>query len=275
MIKTRFALLACLLSPFAASAQDTLVVCYPGGPVNAKDANGAMTAMLRVVERVGQWQPDSFTSLFTTKVEECRQQITEKKPKFAITSLGLYLEQREKQHWIPLIQPSIKGKNSEQYRIVVEKDKYHSLDELKGKSLSGTPLEETAFVGKIVMAGKYDPASYFDLKPNNQAIRALRALDKGELDAVLLTESQYAALTSLNLPNPVETIFTSEPIPLMGVVANGKSTTVEERERFAKALEGMCGDAEGKKLCDLFGIDSFNSVNPAIYEPMVKLWKGK
>ena len=58
----------------------------------------------------------------------------------------------------------------------------------------------------------------------------------------------------------------------MGVVANSATTTVEERARFGKALEGMCIDAEGKKLCDLFGVDSFATVDAAVFEPMVKLW---
>jgi len=276
MLKTRLALLACLLAPLAAAAApETLVVCYPGGPVNANDANGAMTAMLRVVERVGQWPADSFTSLFTTKLDECRKQMADKKPKFAITSLGLYLELRGPQHLIPLIQPKIKGRTSEQYRIVVQKDTFKSLEDLKGKTLGGTPLEEQAFIGKIVLAGKVDPASFFVLKPGNQAIRALRSLDKGELDAVILNEQQYAALPSLGLQPPVEAIFTSEEIPLMGVVADSQGTTPEERVRFGKALEGMCADAEGKKLCELFGIESFASVEPAVFEPMVKLWGGK
>jgi hypothetical protein len=266
-------LFACLLSPLTApAAPEMLVVCYPGGPVNAKDANGAMSSMLRVVERVGQWPADSFSSRFTTKLEECRKQMSETSPKFAITSLGLYLELHARHHLVPLIQPRIKGRTSEHYRIIVQKGKFKSLEELKGKTLGGTVLEEEAFIGRIALAGKYDPAGFFVLKPANQAIRALRALDKGELDAVILNEQQYAALASLSLQNPVEVVFTSVAVPLMGVVANGARTTVEERARFAKALEGMCSDAEGKKLCELFGIDSFASVESAVFEPMVKLW---
>jgi len=276
MNKFRLLLLASLLAPLAAAAApETLVVCYPGGPVNAKDANGAMSAMLRVVERVGQWQENSFTSLFTTKLDECRQQMIDKKPKFAITSLGLYLEMRAGQNLLPLVQPKIKGQTSEHYRVIVQKDKFKNLDELKGKTLGGTVLEEPAFIGKIVFAGKYDPASFFSLKSSNQAIRALRALDKGELDAVILNEQQYAGLASLKLATPVEAIFTSEEIPLMGVVADGSNTTAEERARFGKALAGMCADAEGKKLCDLFGVESFATVDAAVFEPMVKLWGEK
>lgn len=267
-----FASLLVFLNANAAPYPEMIVVCYPGGSVNAKDANGAMSSMLRVVERVGEWQTNSFNSVFTTKSDECRKLIAEKNPKFAITSLGLYLEMRNQHNLVPVVQPKIKGITSERYRVMTQKNKYQGLDELKGKTLGGTVLEEPAFIGKIVFAGKYDPPSFFILKSSNQAIRALRALDKGELDAVILNEQQFGGLASLQMKTPLVAVFTSEEIPLMGVVANSATTTAEERARFAKALEGMCSDPEGKKLCDLFGVESFTSVNAALFEPMVKLW---
>jgi ABC-type phosphate/phosphonate transport system substrate-binding protein len=275
MRKTYLIIIAGLLAAFNANAApkpEMIVVCYPGGPVNAKDANSAMSSMLRVVERVGQWQENSFNSLFTAKSDECRKQMTEKNPKFAITSLGQYLELRTQHNLVPLVQPNIKGRTSERYRVMTQKDKYKSLDELKGLTLGGTVLEEQSFIGKIVFAGKYDPASFFALKTSNQAIRALRSLDKGELDAVILNEQQFGGLASLHLEKPLEAVFTSEEIPLMGVVANSATTTAEERTRFGKALEEMCTDTEGKKLCDLFGVESFAAVDAAVFEPMVKLW---
>ena len=267
-----FASLLVFLNANAAPNPEMIVVCYPGGSVNAKDANGAMSSMLRVVERVGEWQTNSFNSVFTTKSDECRKLIAEKNPKFAITSLGLYLEMRNQHNLVPVVQPKIKGITSERYRVMTQKNKYKGLDDLKGKTLGGTVLEEPAFIGKIVFAGKYDPPSFFVLKSSNQAIRALRALDKGELDAVILNEQQFGGLASLQMKTPLVAVFTSEEIPLMGVVANSATTTAEERVRFAKALEGMCSDPEGKKLCDLFGVESFTSVNAALFEPMVKLW---
>lgn len=274
MRKTYLFILASLLIPLIANAgsPETVVVCYPGGAVNIKDANGAMNAMLRVVERVGHWQENGLNSLFTTKTDECRKLIEEKNPRFAITSLGLYLELRDQHNLVPIVQPKINGLSSERYRIMIQKGKYKSLDELKGKTMGGTPLAEPSFVGKIVFAGKYDPNTFFVLKASNQAIRALRALDNGELDAVILNEQQYGALGSLQLTTPLEAIFTSEEIPLMGVVADSNTTTEEERSRFGNALEAMCVDTEGKKLCELFGIDSFSIIDTSTFEPMVKLW---
>lgn len=270
-----YLIIVSLVLSLAASADpnpEIIVVCYPGGSVNAQDASGAMNSMLRVLERVGQWQENSFNTLFTTKADECRKQIAEKNPRFAIISLGLYLELRNQHNLVPVSQPKIKGRTSERYRVMAQKGKYKNLGELKGKTLGGTVLEEPLFIGRIVFAGKYDPASFFVLKPSNQAIRALRALDKGELDAVILNEQQFNALSSLHLQTPLEAVFTSEEIPLMGVVANSTTTSAEDRTRFSKALEQMCTDPEGKKLCDMFGVESFASVDAAVFEPMVKQW---
>ena len=261
---------------FAQTTPETIVVCYPGGAVNAKDANGAMNSMLRVIERLGQWPENSFDSLFTSKADECKKLLAEKKPKFAIASLGLYLDLYTQYHWLPLVQPKIKARTSEQYRVITRQDAFHNLEELKGKTLGGTVLDEPTFIGKIVFAGKYAPNSDFNLKPSNQAIHTLRALDKGELDAVILNEQQFEGLAALHLQTPLATVFTSAEIPLMGVVADTTITTTDERNRFGIALASMCTDTEGKKLCEVFGIDAFVNVDAGLFEPMVKLWtKGK
>jgi hypothetical protein len=266
-------LLPALTPPSAeAAAPAPIVVCYPGGPVNEADANAAMESMLRVVERVGQWQEHSLTSIFTAKADECRSLLAEKKPGFAITSLGLFLEQRAAHHLVPVVQPRMKGATSEHYQVVANQGRFQSLEQLQGKSLGGTVLEEPEFVKRIVFAGKLDPESFFKLQPSRQALRALRSLDKGELDAVLLNGQQSAGLASLPLKTPVEPVFTSEEIPLMGLAADSKATTAEERARFAKALEGMCTDPEGKKLCELFGVEAFVPARPGVFEPMIKLW---
>jgi hypothetical protein len=265
-------LLPVLTAPAPAAEPPPIVVCYPGGPVNEADANAAMESMLRVVERVGQWPDHSLGSVFTAKADECRTLLAEKQPGFAIMSLGLFLEQRAAHHLVPVVQPRIKGATTERYQVVANKDKFGSLDALKGKSLGGTVLEEPEFVKRIVFAGKLDPETFFELKPSRQALRALRSLDKGEMDAVLLNGQQSAGLSSLPLKSPVEAVFTSEAIPLMGMAADGKATSAGERSRFAKALEGMCADPEGRKLCDLFGVEAFVPVEPAVFEPMIKLW---
>lgn len=265
-------ILASVLSTAQAADPSPVVVCYPGGPVSEEDANKAMSAMLNVVEKVGGWPANTFSSAFSSDLKACTALLSQKRPAFAITSLGIYLDQRENLHLEPVVQPKMRGLTSEQFHLVVVKGSFTSLAELKGKSVGGSVFDEADFIRKIVFAGKIDPQKEFELKPSKQAIRALRALDKGELDAVLLNGQQFAALESLPLTHPLESIFTSAPIPLMGLVANQQLSSPEDRTRFAKALSAMCSDAEGKKLCDLFSIDAFVPASQAAIAPAIVLW---
>lgn len=255
------------------AATTAVVVCYPGGPINEADANAAMNAMLRVVERVGNWPSNQFSSTFTVDTDQCRALLNTQNPPFAITSLGLFLDQRKSKHLEPIVQPRMKGQVSEQYRILTQKGKFASLDALKGKSLGGSVFGEPDFLSRIVFAGKLDPSAYFELKPGKQALRSLRALDRGELDAVLVNGQQYSALSSLPLQSTLETVFTSDPIPLMGLVANTTLASEDDRQRFENALVATCKDPEGKKLCDLFGIDDFVAANKAAIDGSIRRWE--
>jgi hypothetical protein len=264
--------MAAAISHVYAATPSPVVVCYPGGPVSEEDANKAMSAMLSVVERVGGWPANTFSSAFSSDLQGCKTLLDEKKPAFAITSLGIFLGQRDNLHLEPIVQPKMRGETSEQFHLVVVKGAFSNLEGLKGKNVGGSVFDEAEFIRKIVFAGKIDPEKQFVLKPTKQAIRALRALDKGELDAVLLNGQQFAALGSLPLTHPVESVFTSEPIPLMGLVANQEQSSPEDRQRFAKALAGMCADPDGKKLCELFSIDSFVPASMSAIGPAITLW---
>ena len=271
-IFTNILILSLLVCQAQAADPKPIVVCYPGGPVKADEANNALGSMLRVVEKVGRWPSNNFTSLFTAKAGECKKFLAENKPTFIILSLGLYLELRNQYHLIPIVQPKIKGLSNERYRILVKKDTFKSLDDLKGKTLGGTVLEEPQFLQRIVFTGAIDPTTYFVPKPSPQALRSLRALAQGGIDAMIVNEQQFSSLGSLPFAKDLEPIFTSEPIPLIGLVANEQQSTPEDRARLTKALEKMCTDDEGKKLCDMFGVESFNTVDKATFEPMIKLW---
>jgi ABC-type phosphate/phosphonate transport system substrate-binding protein len=228
--------------------------------------------MLRVVEEGGDWNAGSLTSLFTTHIKECKTHLDEEKPQFAITTLGTFLAYREKLDLIPLVQPVINGSSSERYRIVVRKGTFPSIAELKGKTLGGSLVEETVFLKRVVFQGKVDPETFFTLKGSRRALRALRTLVKGDLDAVMVNSQQYRALGSLPFASELAVAFTSEEMPLVGLVANGKRTTAEQRDRFLKALEKMCEHRDGRQLCELFGIERFVPADGQAYKKAIDLW---
>ena len=261
--------------PTALSNPMTVLICYPGGSARSQDAQSATGTMLRVVEEGGDWTAGSLASLFTTHIKECKTHLDEEKPEFAITTLGTFLTYREKLNLIPLVQPVINGSSSEKYRIVVRKGTFTSTTELKGKTLGGSLVEETVFLKRVVFQGTVDPETFFALKGSRRALRSLRALVKGDLDAVMVNSQQYRALGALPFAGELEVAFASEEMPLVGLVANGKKTTAEQRDRFLKALEKMCEHRDGKQLCELFGIERFVPADEQAFNTIITLWNAQ
>jgi hypothetical protein len=251
----------------------TVLVCYPGGSVRTPDAESAMGSMLGVLEETGGWASGTMTSHFTSKIEDAEKFLGEQKPQFAITTLGTFLKYREELNLIPLVQPRIQGSSLDIYRIVVRQGTFTTVEELKGKTLAGLLVEEPVFLNRVVFQGSVDPASFFALKSSRRVLRSLRDLVKGELDAVIVNSQQYSALGSLPFADELEVVFTSEEIPLAGVVANGQRTTADERERFSQALLKMCDHQDGTQLCDLFGLEGFVPADSADFAKATHLWE--
>jgi len=259
----------------APSIPMTVLICYAGGSVQSQDAEAATASMLRVVEESGGWSPGSMTGLFISEVKECGMRLDEQKPPFAIITLGTFLAYREKLELIPLAQPVIDGNSAERYRIMVRKGTYTSLETLKGKTVGGVLVDETEFLKRVVLRGKVDPVSFFTLKSSQRVLHCLRSLAKGELDGVFVNSQQYRALGSLPFAGELEAVFTSEEIPLVGVVANRQRTTADERNRFARALSRVCTHQEGKQLCELFGVESFVAADLQAFQKTIDLWKSE
>jgi ABC-type phosphate/phosphonate transport system substrate-binding protein len=255
------------------AASVTVVICYPGGSVQSQDAEAATASMLRVVEESGGWSPGSMTGHFIASSRECGKRLDEQKPPFAITTLGTFLTYREKLGLIPLAQPVIDGSSAERYRIMVRTGTYPSLEALKGKTIAGALVEEPQLLKRVVLRGSVDPESFFTLKGSPGVLRCLRKLAQGELEGVIVNSQQYRALASLPFAGELEVAFTSEEIPLAGIVANGKLTTADERSRFTRALSRVCSHQEGKKLCELFGVESFVPADLKAFQKVIDLWQ--
>ncbi len=258
-----------------ASGSFGVMVCYPGGPVKATDARPALDSMVKVIEAAGHFKPGSITSQFTTNLTECRKWLAQSPPHFAIISLGLFLENEAAYNLVPIAQPNIEGKTNDTYRLLVKKGAFGSLDALSGKTLGGTHLQEPLFLQRIIFANRFDPAKHFKLQPSPRALEALRKLSQGKLDAVIVNDQQFKSLNSLPFAKELEPVFTSGPVPLMGVVGNTKKTSAEDRARLTQALSNMCSDSKGKELCELFGVESFVPADMAAYKGVKALWAQK
>ncbi|MBL6974941.1 MAG: PhnD/SsuA/transferrin family substrate-binding protein [Deltaproteobacteria bacterium] len=256
----------------AAPDSPSLVICYTTGSVNVREAKKATESMLRVLETIGKWSEGTFTSHFVTGVKACERVFNNEKPHFIIPSLGFYLQHGGRDRLVPLAQPRVKGASTDTWRVMVRKGTHDSLDSLKGGKLGGTLVSEPLFLEKVVFRGAVKPEEHFKLRHSKRALRPLRDLAAGRLDAVLVNDQQFQALGSLPFGKDLEAVFTSKPLPLPGVFADTTRSSKRDRGRFGKAMVAFCGHPEGKSFCELFGIDGFEPVDPSAFSEVRALW---
>ncbi len=272
---TRLSFVPLTILAFLSQAGATeVLVCYPGGGnVKASQARPTMTRMLSIIESLGGWPSGSFTHKFTTKADECRKLMDQDKPPYVITSTGLFLERRKKDKLQVLVQPVMDGSTDEVYRVLVKKGTASKLEDLKGKTLGGSLLTEREFLHRIVFEGKIDPEKFFHLKPSKRALRALRKLAKGKMDAVLVNQQQFKALKSLPFASDLDVVFESGRLPLVGLAASSARTAAKDRKKMVKALSELCSSEKGKEICEMFGLESFKPLSTqGIYKKVEKLW---
>ncbi len=252
-----------------------ILICYTTGSVSSRDAKPAIETMVRVLERLGGWPDGTYQGRFADDARECERLAASEQPHFVIPSLGFYLRHREGDGLVPVAQPRVRGQDREVLRVLVRRGSFASLDALKGRALGGTLLDDPDFLGRVVFKGRIAPATFFVLKPSRVALRPLRDLAAGKMDAVLVNDQQYRALAGLPFSKDLDVVFESDPIPLPGVFAVESRTSRDERARIGKALESFCAHADGRSFCELFGIDGFVPAGASSYESVRALWEAR
>lgn len=258
--------------PQATKDAPALVVCYTAGSVNRRQAKKATTSMLTVMERLAGIPIGTYQGKFTSKTQECLDLLKDKGTHFISPTLGFFLKYRKQYHLRPVAFPKVHGRTQDRWYIIVRKGAYTDIQSLKGKTIGGPLVEDAEFLRRIVFKNKIDPAKFFVLKHSSRALRALRRLARGKLDAVIVDQQQYDALPSLPFAKDFTVVFKSDPMPVPSILAVGKRTTKKDVRLFTKALSGFCKDPKGKPFCDLFGIDTFVPAKKDVYHQVEALW---
>jgi hypothetical protein len=258
--------LACLVSIASAQAEPVgLVIVYPGGP----DAGGegkkladelgehlAASVNLKASDFAGQYFNDAPAALTYLKVH---------KDAFILGGLGFFLAERKTLKLVPLarLRTNAGGTETvfEEFFVVVRKGSFANLDALKGKTLWGSVLYDDArYVDRLAFGGKMQACVSFVCKPTPRPLSAIRKLDSGEADAVLLNRAQLAALKPMPLFEKLQIIYSSGSLPTVGLMMIDTPRTRPLRDKIVEAVSKLCASARGTTVCQTFGITGFDPV---------------
>lgn len=280
--------LVCVV-PVSARAEDPrLVVVQPGYPGSTSTAAGFLRKLTGYLEKKA-----GIKGLHGTYYNEAKPVLAalkgssgasspgkaEGKIVWGVVSVGFYLEHRQAFGMKALLE----SRPKDNFVVVARSADVKSPLELKGEPVAGGPLHERLYLERIVFgkrsekgaekgtekevkeAQRLDIGSW-RLTPTLRASRALRnLLRRKKYRAVVLTGTDYRALSSLYPAKTLEKIAESAYYPPALVVAFGKATeeallSVEKTREVEGAFLGLSRDPEGRGILETMGADGFRAV---------------
>ena len=257
------------------ASERVFLLCRSLSAADTLDVKPYLDVFIGYLAKKLGWSPGSYETRFEGSPEGGRRFMEERRPAYAALSLDLYLDLEQRNNLKPMILARAKDMPAERYRILVKKGRYQALQDLKGKILAGDQAGETKFVSRVILAGKLDAASYFELQPTPRPLRAIRQVARGQIDAVLVNSLQYESLKKLPLLEQLQVVFESDSMPNLGLAYAEGRAKPEDIKRLTQALINMCADPEGKNLCADFGIEGFEPASADVLDKVRNLYSSE
>ncbi|GAB4290150.1 MAG: hypothetical protein Kow0090_03170 [Myxococcota bacterium] len=256
------------------AAEIYFFIIYPGGPAPDKEGEKLVSQFIETVAEMTELDPKILRGEYFNETSKAVKFIEKNRDAYIMGSLAFFLSQRRNLSITPLATVKLTDSPDEQYYIIVQKGKYTSLEQLKGKTLSGNALyEDHRFINALIFDGKLDVNAYFSLKPTLRPLSAIRKVAKDELDAVLLDQVQYHSLQRLPLSEKVSVIYKSPPLPPLGFMMIETSKTKKYKDKISSAIVKMCDSEKGKAACRNFGLNGFEPLKTGALDDVVKKYE--
>ena len=111
----------------------------------------------------------------------------------------------------------------------------------------------------------------FKLEPTPRPLSAVRKLDTGMVDAVLVNQMQYISLKRIpSTFQKLEVIYTSPNLPRLGFMMIDSPGAQKVKDEILRAIVKMSSLEEGKKVCNNFGITGFQNIEPEKIDEAIK-----
>ena len=260
----------------AAEPDETIhfAIIFPGGPSPGGEGKQMIDQFIQHLADMASLDRDNIEGQYFNQISTAVDTVKNYNNIYILGSTGFFLAHRADMKLVPLTTLSMGGTDTEKYYVIVKKGAYIDLDGLKGHTLSGNVLyEDVRFINRIIFNGKIDIDTYFKPTPTLRPLSALRKLNTGGVDAVLVNEMQYRALQTMPLFKEIDTVYISQPIPALGLMMNDTAVNNGIRDRVVTAVGQMCAIDEGRDICRNFGLEGFNPIKEGQLSDVLRKYK--
>ncbi len=265
-------ILSVLLAGVGLADSKKMLFCLPGFPGSQVQAQPFVDKMLRHLESKLAWSPNSLHGIYLPDGEKAVSSLVETKPDVAVVGPSVYAGQQKALGMKVIAKVEVNGRGKETYAVVTGKGGPAKLAELAGKKVEGAVVHDEKYVLNVLFAGKIKPGE-LTFKSQKRPLKALRNVARGTADAAIVDGSVQAHMSELPFAADLKVIFTSKPVPAPAVVVMGDG--LKKAGDLKKVLIGMCGQPDGRELCQTLTISSIKAASDADFKDLVKRYKGK
>ena len=233
------------MSILSAASLATLVFCAPGYPGAAGDAQPLVDQFVAAASAASGWPAGSLATVYDPTEEGGLAKLGLADAALAFVPYPFYVQHAAELHLTPLVQADVVDVGPRQrWTLVAKSGRVTGPASMSGYTLLSTAGYAPDFVRHSALQGWALPADV-KIESTGQILSALRRAAAGEPVAVLLDQTQAAALPTLPFAAELKTVMQSAELPV-ALVALVDSRLAPSRARALKVgLLKMNHDAAG------------------------------
>jgi hypothetical protein len=227
-----------------AAALSTLVFCAPGYPGGAGDAQPLVDQFASAIVAASGWPPGSLVAIYDPTEEGGLAKLEQADAVLAFVPYPFFVEHAAQLHLTPLVQADLADIGPQQrWTLVAKSGRITGPGSMAGYTLLSVAGYAPDFVRHSALAGWALPSDV-KIEATGQILSALRRVAAGEPVAVLLDQTQAAALPSLPFATELQAVTQSPELPV-ALIAVVDSRVPAGRAKALQAALLKMGHASG------------------------------
>lgn len=238
-----------------------ILVLKEHGVGSAAQAQPFLDKFVALAARQNGWADGK--GQYTTTRPAAEAWIKANKPHYGILSLAAFLALKDPYRTEVVGQVAVARGGGAQYFVVSKTAT--DLAGCKGKALASDHTDDAKFIEKVVFAGQAK-LSDFTLAQTTRPLQTIKKVIADEAACALIDDAQLAELAKIDGGAAVKTVWSSDKLPPMVMVAFPDAPAAE-RKAFSESLAKLC--PADPTACTDTGINSMKSASPADYATVV------
>ncbi len=233
------------------AAVATLVFCAPGYPGGADDAQPFLDQFAKDAIVSTGWSAGSFTAVYDPTEQGGLAKLGNPDSVLAFVPYAFYVQHGTELHLTPLAQADVAGVGTEErWSLIGAAGGAAAPQALAGYTILSVAGYAPEFVRHSALAAWALPADV-KIEASGQVLSALRRVVAGDKVAVLLDQTQAAALPTLPFAAQLKVLVQSPPLPVALVTAVDSRLPAPRAKAFQAALLKMKSSSDTDTLGSL------------------------